>query len=152
MSLTSWGPLIALFAASFVIVLAARQMGEIFARIKLPLISGFLFIGIIAGPFVLDFVHAENIPRFLLMDELALAFIDFLQVPKNAARTSEYLYYPSPNEAATKLLPEELLTDENVYPSSDALAHAFRYEAMAPRTIRKRSSIYQNVVGNIAAQ
>ena len=84
--------------------------------------------------------------------KLALAFIDFLQVPKNAARTSEYLYYPSPNEAATKLLPEELLTDENVYPSSDALAHAFRYEAMAPRTIRKRSSIYQNVVGNIAAQ
>ncbi|MCB0132744.1 MAG: cation:proton antiporter [Caldilineaceae bacterium] len=77
MSLTSWGPLIALFAASFVIVLAARQMGEIFARIKLPLISGFLFIGIIAGPFVLDFVHAENIPRFLLMDELALAFIAF---------------------------------------------------------------------------
>ncbi|MEZ4648399.1 MAG: spermidine/putrescine ABC transporter substrate-binding protein [Candidatus Eisenbacteria bacterium] len=84
--------------------------------------------------------------------ELALEFVDFLQVPKNAARTSEYLYYASPNTAATKLLPEELLTDENVYPSEEAMAHAYRYEIMSPRTIRKRSSIYQNVVGNIAEQ
>lgn len=70
-------PFIALFAALFIIVLAARQMGDIFARFKLPLISGFLFAGIIVGPFVLDFVHTENIPQFLLLDELALAFIAF---------------------------------------------------------------------------
>ncbi len=71
------GPFIALFAALFFIVLAARQLGDIFARFKLPLISGFLFAGIIAGPFVLDFVHTEYIPQFLLLDELALAFIAF---------------------------------------------------------------------------
>lgn len=70
-------PLIVLFTALFIIVLAARQMGDIFARFKLPLISGFLFIGIMAGPFVLDFIHEENIPQFLLLDELALAFIAF---------------------------------------------------------------------------
>ncbi len=69
--------LIALFAALFIIVLAARQMGGIFARFKLPLISGFLFVGIIVGPFVLDFVNAENIPRLLFLDEMALAFIAF---------------------------------------------------------------------------
>ncbi|MEZ4658909.1 MAG: cation:proton antiporter [Caldilineaceae bacterium] len=60
-----------------VIALAARQMGDIFARFNLPLISGFLFTGIIAGPFVLDFVHVENIPQFFLLDQLALAFIAF---------------------------------------------------------------------------
>lgn len=66
-----------LFVALSLIVLAARQMGSIFARFKLPLISGFLFAGIIAGPFVLDFIHADTIPRFLILDELVLAFIAF---------------------------------------------------------------------------
>jgi len=67
----------ALFTVLLIIVLSARQMGSLFARIRLPLISGFLFIGIIAGPFVLDIVHSENIPKFLFLDEIALAFIAF---------------------------------------------------------------------------
>lgn len=70
-------PVPALLAALFVIVLAAQQMGEIFARFKLPLISGFLFVGVIVGPFILDFVHDEDIARLLLLDELSLAFIAF---------------------------------------------------------------------------
>lgn len=68
---------IALATALTLIVFAARQMGTLFARINLPLISGFLFTGIIAGPFVLDFIHTENIPQFLILDEMALAFIAF---------------------------------------------------------------------------
>jgi Trk K+ transport system NAD-binding subunit/Kef-type K+ transport system membrane component KefB len=66
-----------IFIGLAILTLASRQMGDIFARFKLPLISGFLFIGIITGPFVLDFVHSQNIPQFLLLDELALAFIAF---------------------------------------------------------------------------
>ncbi|MCP4419030.1 MAG: potassium transporter TrkA [Chloroflexi bacterium] len=86
--------LIMLFIALLIIVLAARQMGSIFARFKFPLISGFLFAGIIVGPFVLDFVPAESIPRFLFLDEMALAFIAFaagaeleLQVIRNYFRS-----------------------------------------------------------------
>ena len=71
------GSLAVVFVALFIIVLAAGQMGKIFARIKLPLISGFLFAGVIAGPFILDFIHTEDISSFLLLDELALAFIAF---------------------------------------------------------------------------
>ncbi len=65
------------FIGLAVLVMAARQMGDIFVRFKLPLISGFLFIGILTGPFVLDFIHEQNIPQFLLLDEMALAFIAF---------------------------------------------------------------------------
>ncbi|KAA3658175.1 MAG: potassium transporter TrkA [Chloroflexi bacterium] len=68
---------IALFVTLFIIILSARQMGNIFARFKLPLISGFLFTGILVGPFVLDFVHTETIPQLIFLDELALAFIAF---------------------------------------------------------------------------
>ncbi|HZD11094.1 MAG TPA: cation:proton antiporter [Candidatus Binatia bacterium] len=70
-------PLSAFLAALFVVVLAARQMGDIFARFKLPLISGFLFVGVVVGPFVLDFVHEDDIARLLVLDELSLAFIAF---------------------------------------------------------------------------
>ncbi|KAA3658176.1 MAG: potassium transporter TrkA [Chloroflexi bacterium] len=70
-------PLIPIFAALCFIFLGAKQMGNIFGRCKLPLISGFLFAGIIVGPFVLDFIHTENVPYFLVLDELALAFIAF---------------------------------------------------------------------------
>ncbi|MCB9137587.1 MAG: cation:proton antiporter [Caldilineaceae bacterium] len=70
-------PLAALSAALIIIVLAARQMGGIFARLRLPLISGFLFAGILTGPFVLDFVHTESIGQLLPLDEMSLAFIAF---------------------------------------------------------------------------
>ncbi|MEM7130787.1 MAG: cation:proton antiporter [Chloroflexota bacterium] len=68
---------IALFGTLFIGVLAAQQMGALFARINLPLISGFLFAGILVGPFVFDFIHTENIPYFLPLDQLSLAFIAF---------------------------------------------------------------------------
>ena len=68
---------IPLLIALLIIVFAAEKLGDIFARFKLPLISGFLFAGILAGPFVLDFVHTDNIPQLLFLDELALAFIAF---------------------------------------------------------------------------
>ena len=75
--MSSINSLITLFVALLFIALAAQQLGGVFSRFKLPLISGFLFAGIIAGPFVLDFVHTEDIPHFLFLDELALAFIAF---------------------------------------------------------------------------
>ncbi|MCB0061327.1 MAG: cation:proton antiporter [Caldilineaceae bacterium] len=71
------GPSLALFTALSLIVLAAQQVGRVFLRFRLPLISGFLFTGLITGPFVLDFIHQENVPQFLLLDELSLAFIAF---------------------------------------------------------------------------
>ncbi len=69
--------LIALSSALLIVILAARQMGNIFAQFNLPLISGFLFTGIIVGPFVLNFIQAENTPQFLFLNRLALAFIAF---------------------------------------------------------------------------
>ena len=45
--------LLALLAAFVFVVLASKQIGALFAKIHLPLISGFIFAGIVAGPFVL---------------------------------------------------------------------------------------------------
>lgn len=65
------------FAALLIIVFAAQKIGTLFSQFKLPLISGFLAAGVIAGPFVLDFVHTDNIPQYLFLGQIALAFIGF---------------------------------------------------------------------------
>lgn len=65
------------FATFAFVTLAAYQVGEFFKRWNLPLISGYLLAGAIAGPFVLDFIHAEGIGNLRFIDEVSLAFIAF---------------------------------------------------------------------------
>ncbi|MGD9162820.1 MAG: cation:proton antiporter, partial [Desulfobacteraceae bacterium] len=59
----------------FIVALASRQVGKYFSRIKLPLITGFLFVGILAGPYILNIVPVIAIDKLKFIDELALAFI-----------------------------------------------------------------------------
>jgi Kef-type K+ transport system membrane component KefB/Trk K+ transport system NAD-binding subunit/mannitol/fructose-specific phosphotransferase system IIA component (Ntr-type) len=66
------------FLAVFLIVaLASRQIGALFARLKLPLITGFLLTGVAAGPYVLRIVSPEDIEKLRFVDQLALAYIAF---------------------------------------------------------------------------
>ena len=69
---------IVIFAASFaVIVLASKQIGQFFVKVKLPLISGFLFAGMITGPFILGLISIEATESLRFVDEISLAFIAF---------------------------------------------------------------------------
>ena len=67
-----------LVAGFTLITLASKQIGQFFTRFKLPLISGFLFTGIVAGPFIFDFISVEVTERLRFVDELSLAFIAFV--------------------------------------------------------------------------
>lgn len=60
-----------------VIVLASQRIGQVFSTFKLPLISGYLFAGILAGPFVLNFIGTETVADLRFLDDLSLAFIAF---------------------------------------------------------------------------
>jgi Kef-type K+ transport system membrane component KefB len=69
---------IVLIIAGFtVIALASRQVGGLFTKANLPLITGFLFTGIIVGPYVLGLISEEAVRNLRFVDELALAFIAF---------------------------------------------------------------------------
>ena len=71
-------PAIFAFLAVFLFVaLASRQIGALFTRLKLPLITGFLLTGIAAGPYVLKIVAPEDVAKLRFLDELALAYIAF---------------------------------------------------------------------------
>ena len=59
------------------IALASRQIGDFFRRIHLPLVTGFLLTGMVAGPSVLAVVSAEALQRLHFLDQIALGFIGF---------------------------------------------------------------------------
>ncbi len=64
--------------ASFLFVaLASIQIGRFGTRFHLPLISGYLLAGILAGPFFFQYIEMINIEALLFLDETALAFIAF---------------------------------------------------------------------------
>lgn len=66
------------FLAGFAVIsLASKQIGQMFKKAELPLISGFLFTGILAGPFVLGLISIEATRNLRFVDELALAVIAF---------------------------------------------------------------------------
>ena len=69
---------IIVFIVSFgIVALASKEIGAFFARYKLPLISGFLFAGILVGPYVLNLIPSEAISKLRFVDEISLAFIAF---------------------------------------------------------------------------
>ena len=65
------------FLGFLVLALSARQIGSLFSRIRLPQITGYLFAGILIGPYALKLLSSEAIGELRFIDELALAVIAF---------------------------------------------------------------------------
>jgi len=60
-----------------IVAVASGQIAGVFRKLRLPLITGFLVIGIFAGPEVLGLIDAEALPRLRFLNDIALAFIAF---------------------------------------------------------------------------
>lgn len=59
------------------LAVAAKEIGKCSLWIGLPLISGFLLTGVLAGPYGLGMLGSEAIPHLRFIDEISLAFIAF---------------------------------------------------------------------------
>ncbi len=59
------------------VAVASQQIAGFFTRIKLPMITGLLVVGILAGPGVLGLVPGESARKLQFINDLALAFIAF---------------------------------------------------------------------------
>ena len=69
---------IIIYLAAFAIVaVAARKLAGVFQKLKLPLITGFLVIGLVSGPEVLDLIEKEALSSLAFINDIALAFIAF---------------------------------------------------------------------------
>jgi len=66
------------FCACFTIIaIASKEIGQALLKTGLPLISGFLFTGIIAGPYALNLITKDAIENLRFVDNFSLAFIAF---------------------------------------------------------------------------
>ncbi len=59
------------------ILFGANYFAGFFQKIKLPLITGFIIMGVIAGPYVLDLIPFDAIKNIQFINDIALAFIAF---------------------------------------------------------------------------
>lgn len=67
-----------LFLAGFLIVtVAASKLSKSFPKVKLPIITGLLVIGIISGPFVLKLIPKEALSELGFINDISLSFIAF---------------------------------------------------------------------------
>jgi Trk K+ transport system NAD-binding subunit/Kef-type K+ transport system membrane component KefB len=60
-----------------IVAVAARKVAGVIQKVKLPLITGFLLIGLVSGPEVLGLIEEEALTRLHFVNEIALAFIAF---------------------------------------------------------------------------
>ena len=69
--------LLSLILAFVLISLASNDIGHIFQRWRLPLITGFLFTGVLAGPYFLGLIPKETPASLGFVDDVSLAVIAF---------------------------------------------------------------------------
>ncbi len=60
-----------------VIVIASFHVGKLFPKLKLPLITGFVFVGILTGPSVLAMFNTTQVESGVFINDFSLAFIAF---------------------------------------------------------------------------
>jgi Kef-type K+ transport system membrane component KefB len=69
--------LIIYLGAFAIVAVAARKLAGVFQKFRLPLITGFLVIGLISGPEVLDLIERDALLKLTFINDIALAFIAF---------------------------------------------------------------------------
>jgi len=66
--------IIAVFVAFGIIVTASNHLAKIFQKIHLPLITGFIIIGVLAGPYLLKMLPGD-LTHLEFINDISLAFI-----------------------------------------------------------------------------
>lgn len=76
--IATWNLKVIIYLAAFIIIaVASGQIAEHFKKIKLPLITGFLIMGLLSGPEILGLIDREAINSLHFLNDIALAFIAF---------------------------------------------------------------------------
>ena len=66
-----------LLSGFLIVTVAANQIARLFRRINLPIITGFLIMGLITGPFILKLIPSQSKDSLFFINEISLAFIAF---------------------------------------------------------------------------
>ncbi len=66
-----------LTAGFLFLLLSANKLAEYFSRLRLPVITGLIVVGVIIGPYGFGFLDHETIEKLDFINEIALVFIAF---------------------------------------------------------------------------
>ncbi|MEA3495786.1 MAG: cation:proton antiporter [Bacteroidota bacterium] len=67
-----------IFLVAFAIIaVASKRLSQYFQKLKLPLITGFIIVGVVTGPYFLNLVTTESVQNLGFINDIALAFIAF---------------------------------------------------------------------------
>lgn len=75
--LSEFGSLILVSIGLLIVALAADRIAKVFQKIKLPLITGFIITGIVAGSSMLNIITHESLDKLDFMIDISLAIIAF---------------------------------------------------------------------------
>ena len=78
--------------------------------------------------------------------DLAMAFVDFLNEPEHAAQWAEYVYGATTNQSAKALLSEEFLANPIVFPDEGTMSKLEFLESLPPRAARRWNALFNDVV------
>jgi NhaP-type Na+/H+ or K+/H+ antiporter len=59
------------------ILFASNYFSKFLQKVKLPLITGFIIAGVIAGPYVLNLISKVAVEKILFINDFSLAYIAF---------------------------------------------------------------------------
>ncbi len=79
--------------------------------------------------------------------ELAYKFIDFLLDAENGKRNSEYTMYPTPNEAAMRLLGDDFINNKLINPDDEYLDKCYMIDYLG-EAARSFDQIYEDIKMN----
>ena len=85
------------------------------------------------------------IPKTAKNFTAAYAFINFMLNPKHAAQNAEYVGYATPNAAAKKLLPKDILDDKAFYPSDQAMKNFEIYKNLGPEYLGIYNDLFLSI-------
>jgi Kef-type K+ transport system membrane component KefB len=71
------GNLLLILTGFAIVGAASGTIAKVFQRIKLPLITGFLVVGIIAGPYVVGLIPKKSVHDLYFINHISLTFIAF---------------------------------------------------------------------------
>jgi len=113
--------IVKLIGGFLIVAIAANVIAKYFVRHKLPVITGLLLTGIIAGPFVFNLIPTASIPHLSFINDVALAFIAFAASAELYLREMRSRLNSIKWMAASQLLFTFIITSVAVYFLADLI-------------------------------
>lgn len=76
----------------------------------------------------------------------AYRFIDFMNIPEQAAQNALFVHYATPNMSADRLLPASYHEDPVIFPPADVVQRSERFEMLPPRVMRAWNAVFSEII------